>query len=356
MKPFRTRLSLLAVGTLSLVVPQFVVPQAASADPVSDFYAGKVVTMLVPASVGGDVDARARLISRYMGKYIPGHPTILPRNMPGAVGLQAANWLYNIAPRDGTVLHAVMQSMPTHQLLGGQGVQFDASKFIWIGNTSDESNTIVSWAASGVNSFADLKTREVTVGAPGTFTNCVYYPLLMNALLGTKFKIISGYPGGNEVNLAMERGEVSARACQAWSAWASTKPDWLADKKINILVQVRREPSPELPGVPLLADLASSDEDKMVLRFMSMDNSYGRPFATTPDVPSDRVKALRKAFDETMRDPDLLAEAVKSDIKLTPSSGEDVQRLITELFATPKSVIEKTKAILAETANVARVK
>ena len=351
MQPFWTRFSLFALSALS-----FVLPHAAKAASVSEFYAGKTVTMLVPASVGGDVDARARLIARYMGKYIPGHPTVLPRNMPGAVGPQAANWLYNIAPRDGTVIHAVMQSMPTHQLLGGQGVQFDASKFIWIGNTSDESNTIVSWAASGVKTFADLKTREVTVGAPGTFTNCVYYPLLMNALLGTKFKIISGYPGGNEVNLAMERGEVSARACQAWSAWASTKPDWLADKKINILVQVRREPSPELSGVPLLTDLATNDEARMILKFMSADNSYGRPFATTPDVPGDRVAALRKAFDETVRDPELLAEAAKSDIKLTPSSGEEVQRLIAELFATPPDIIEKTKAILAEATKVARVK
>jgi hypothetical protein len=201
-----------------------------------------------------------------------------------------------------------------------------------------------------------LKTREVTVGAPSTFTNCVYYPLLMNALLGTKFKIISGYPGGNEVNLAMERGEVSARACQAWSAWASTKPDWLADKKINILVQVRREPSPELSGVPLLADLATNDEARMILKFMSADNSYGRPFATTPDVPGDRVAALRKAFDETVRDPELLAETAKSDIKLTPSSGVEVQRLIAELFETPPDIIEKTKAILAEATKVARVK
>jgi len=214
-----------------------------------------------------------------------------------------------------------MQSMPTFQLLDGQGVQFDARRFIWIGNTSDESNTVVAWADTGIKSIEEVKSRELVVGAPGSYTNCVFYPLLMNALLKTRFKIISGYPGGNEVNLAMERGEVGARGCQVWSAWASTRPDWLAQKKINVLVQVARKKSAELPNVPLLADLAENENDRQVLKFMSMDNSYGRPFATTPDVPVDRVAALRHAFELSMKDPDLLAEAERADLKLTPSRG-----------------------------------
>jgi tripartite-type tricarboxylate transporter receptor subunit TctC len=329
---------------------------AAAADAVYEFYAGHQMTMLIPTSPGGDVDARARLLARHMGKYIPGQPVFVPRSMPGAVGLQAANWLYNIAPKDGTVIHAVMQSMPTHQMLDGQGVQFDASKFIWIGNTSDEPNTVVAWAATGIDSIEDVKTREVVVGAPGTYTNCVFYPLLMNALIGTRFKIISGYPGGNEVNLAMERGEVGARGCQAWSSWASTKPDWLAEHKINVLVQVRREKSPALPDVPLLMDLAKNDSDRQVLKFMSMDNSYGRAFATTPSVPLERVAALRRAFDQSMRDPELLAEAAKSDLKLTPSTGEEVQKLVAEVIATPRDVIERTKTILDEASRVERFK
>jgi tripartite-type tricarboxylate transporter receptor subunit TctC len=328
----------------------------AAADPVSDFYAGRSVTMLIPTSPGGDVDTRARLLARYMGKHIPGQPMMVPRNMPGAVGLQAANWLYNIAPKDGTVVHAVMQSMPTHQMLDGQGVQFDASRFNWIGNTSDEPNTVVAWAATGVSSIDQVKSREVVIGAPGTFTNCVYYPLLMNALVGTHFKIISGYPGGTEVNLAMERGEVAARGCQAWSAWASTKPDWLAEHKINILVQVALKRNAELPNVPLLMELGKDEADRQVLRFMSLDNSYGRPFATTPDTPEDRVNALRRAFDQSMQDPGLLTDAAKADIKLTPSTGEEVQRLVADVIATPRDVVERTKAILAEAARVERVK
>ena len=326
------------------------------ADPVADFYTGRQIAVVIPTSPGGDVDGRTRLIARHMGKHIPGKPVLVPRNMPGAVGLQAANWLYNQAPRDGTVLQAVMQSMPTHQLLDGRGVQFDASKFNWIGNTSDEPNTVVAWSGRGVASIGDVKQRELVVGAPGTFTNCVYYPLLMNALIGTKFKIISGYPGGNDVNMAMERGEVGGRGCQALSAWFSTKPDWIKDRKITFLVQVRKDKSRELPDVPLLMDLASNEHDRQVLRFMSMDNSYGRPLATTPDTPAERVEALRRAFDRTMKDSDLIAEAEKSDTRLEPSSGEEVQRLIAEVFATPPDVIKRTKVILAEAANVERVK
>jgi hypothetical protein len=210
---------------LSLAVLTCLTTVPALADPVSEFYAGRSMTLLIPTSPGGDVDERARLLARHIGKFIPGHPIVVPRNMPGAVGLQAANWLYNIAPRDGSVIAAVMQSMPTYQMLDGQGVQFDASRFIWIGNTSDESNTVVAWADTGVTSIEDVKSRQLVIGAPGSYTNCVFYPLLMNALIKTRFKIISGYPGGNEVNLAMEGGEVGARGCQTWSAWTSTKPD-----------------------------------------------------------------------------------------------------------------------------------
>jgi tripartite-type tricarboxylate transporter receptor subunit TctC len=342
-----------SVGVSTLLACLAALP--AVADPVADFYTGKQVTMLIPTSAGGDVDERARLLTRYMGKYIPGHPTIVPRNMPGAVGLQAANWLYNVAPHDGTVIHAMMQSMPTFQLLGGDGVQFDANRFLWIGNTSDESNTVVAWAGTGVTSIDDVKQREVVIGAPGSFTNCVFYPLLMNALIKTRFKIISGYPGGAEVNLAMERGEVGARGCQVWSAWQSTKPEWLADKKINVLVQVARKRAPELPNVPLLTELAQNDADRQVLKFMSMDNSYGRPLATTPDVPKERVDALRRAFEESMKDPQLIADAAKADLKLTPTSGDDVQHQIAELMATPKDVIERTKGILSEASRVQRI-
>ena len=342
-------------GALSLACLAAVASLPVDADPVGDFYAGRQLTMLIPTSVGGDVDERARLIARHMGRFIPGRPMIVPRNMPGAVGLQAANWLYNIAPRDGSVIAAIMQSMPTFQLLDGKGVQFDAKRFIWIGNTSDESNTVVAWAATGITSIEQVKSRELIIGAPGSYTNCVFYPLLMNALVKTRFKIISGYPGGNEVNLAMERGEVGARGCQVWSAWGSTHADWLAEKKINVLVQVARKRSPELPDVPLLVDLAQNDGDRQVLAFMSMDNSYGRPLATTPDVPPERVAALRQAFEAAMKDPELLAEAEKADLKLTPTTGQEVQAQIAELMATPRDVIERTKDILSEASRVQRV-
>ena len=187
------RLACIARCVLGAVMALAAFTQA-FADDIEALYAERTLSMVIPTSPGGDVDGRARLVARFMGRQIPGKPTIVPRNMPGAVGLQAANWLHALAPRDGTAIQAVMQSMPTHQLLDGGGVQFDAREFNWIGNTSDEPNTIVAWSTTGIRKIEDVKHRELVVGAPGTYTNCVFYPLLMNALVGTRFKIISGYP------------------------------------------------------------------------------------------------------------------------------------------------------------------
>jgi tripartite-type tricarboxylate transporter receptor subunit TctC len=195
---------------LSLVL-LLALPAPAAADAVADFYRGKTLTMLVATSPGGDYDLRARLLARHIGRHIPGEPAIIARNMPGAVGLQAANWLATQAPRDGTVLHAIMQNMSAHQALGGGKVEFDTRKFFWIGNTTESPNVVNSWHTTGIRSIRDVMERELVVGAPGTATSSVYYPKAMNALVGTKFKIVSGYPGGNDVNLAMERGEVGGR-------------------------------------------------------------------------------------------------------------------------------------------------
>jgi tripartite-type tricarboxylate transporter receptor subunit TctC len=333
MKMHRKMLGVLlgsAIGATAVSLP-------AMADDVADFYKGKQLTMLIGTSTGGDVDARARMVARYIGKHIPGQPNMLARNMPGAVGVVAANWLYNVAPKDGTVIHAVMQGMPAFQAMDGQGVEFDTAKLQWIGNTVEGTNVVTMWHAANINSIADARTRQVVMGAPGTANNCVFYPLLLNALAGTNFKVITGYPGGNDVNLAMERGEVEGRGCGTWTGWLSTKPDWVDSKKIIVLAQGALRRSPDLPAVPTLMDLVESDFDKAVMRFMSSDGAYSRAYATNPGLPSARLTALRRAFDATMQDPDR---------ELSPSTGEEVQKVVEALIATPKDVVIYAKKIL----------
>ena len=322
------------------------VASPAAADPVADFYRGKTLTMLVATSPGGDYDLRARLLARHMSRHIPGEPAIIARNMPGAVGLQAANWLATQAPRDGTVLHAIMQNMSAHQALGGGKVEFDTRKFFWIGNTTDSPNVVNSWHTTGIRTIQDVMERELVVGAPGTATSSVYYPKAMNALVGTRFKIVSGYTGGNVVNLAMERGEVGGRGSNSWASWKSTKPHWLAEKKIFILVQIALARHPELADIPLMTELARNEDDRKVLDFLSADTGITRAFVTTPETPRERVDALRRAFDATMKDPLFLAEAEKAGMDISPASGEVAQKVADSIANTAPAVLARAKAIL----------
>jgi tripartite-type tricarboxylate transporter receptor subunit TctC len=321
-------------------------PSTVAADPIADFYRGKTITMVVATAPGGDYDLRARLISRHMGRHIRGNPTIVPRNMPGGVGIQAMNYMANVAPKDGTAIHAIMQNMSTHQALGGPGVEFDTRKFFWIGNTTDTPNVINSWHTTGIRTIQDVMTRELVVGAPGQATNSVYYPKALNELVGTKFKIVSGYPGGNQVNLAMEREEVGGRGSNSWASWKATKPDWLREKKIFILVQIALKRDPELADVPTMVELAKSDEDKAVMTFLSADVPISRAYVTTPGVPAERVEALRRAFDATMKDPEFVAEAKKLNMDMRPSTGEEAQRYADLIANTPANVLARAKAII----------
>jgi tripartite-type tricarboxylate transporter receptor subunit TctC len=313
---------------------------------VEDFYKGKTISMVIGYSPGGGYDTYARLVARYMGEHIPGKPQIVPRNMPGGSSRTAAAYIYNVAPKDGTVLGTADQSLALAQALG-EKLQFDVTKFIFIGNPSAENNTTVTWHTSGVATIDDARRTEVPVGATGGSTSS-QYPKAMNAILGTKFKIITGYPGGNDINLAMERGEVSGRGSNSWASWKGTRPDWLRDKKINILVQIGLTKAPDLQDVPLLADLAEKPEDKAVLRLLSAPSAIGRPIFTTPGVPEDRVKALRAAFDQTIRDPGFLAEAQKAGLELDPVSGSELQKIVEEIAATPKEVSERLASIILE--------
>lgn len=334
----------LCLGTVA-AASLIVMPVPASADPIADFYRGKSLSMIIPTSPGGDYDLRARLVARHIGRHIPGEPTVVPRNMPGAVGLQAANYLAGQAPHDGTVLHAIMQNMSAYQALGGSNVEFDTRKFFWIGNTTDSPNVLNSWHTTGIKTIQDAMERELVVGAPGTATASVHYPKALNALAGTKFKIVTGYPGGNVVNLAMERGEVGGRV-NSWASWKSTKPDWVRDKKIIVLVQVARARHPELADVPLLTELARNEEDRQVLAFLSADTGITRALVTTPDTPPERVEALRRAFDATMKDPLFLDEATKAGMDISPIRGEEAQAVAASIANTPAAVLARAKSIL----------
>jgi tripartite-type tricarboxylate transporter receptor subunit TctC len=318
----------------------------AAGQSVADFYRGKSISMIIATAPGGDYDLRARLVSRHMGRHIPGNPAIVPRNMPGGVGIQAANFMANVAPQDGTTLHAIMQNMSTHQALGGVGAEFDTRKFFWIGNTTDTPNVINSWHTTGIRTIQDVMTRELVVGAPGQATNSVYYPRALNELVGTKFKIVSGYPGGNQVNLAMERGEVGGRGSNSWASWKATKPDWLKEQKIFVLVQIALKRHPELPDVPTMQDLAKNEDDKALLTFLSADIPISRAYVTTPGVPAERVNALRRAFDATMKDPQFLAEAEKLGMDMSPSTGEEAQTYSDLIANAPANVLARAKAIL----------
>ena len=322
-------------------------PAMAHADAVSDFYHGKTISLVIGTSAGNDYDFRGRLLSRFMSRYIPGEPTIVPRNMPGAGGIQAANWLMSVAPHDGTSVHMIMQNMMSAQAMKLQGVDFDTRKFFWIGNTTTAPNVVNAWHATGVTSIEQVKSRELIVGAPAG-TAGVIYAGAMNALLGTKFKVVTGYPGGNEVNLAMERGEIEGRASNSWASWKSTQPAWVADHKLNILVQVGLKRAPDLLDVPLLLELTNNPDDRKVLSFLSADTAIARSLVASPDVPAERIEALRRAFDETMKDPEFMAEADKSKMDISPLSGEDSQQIADAIVDTPPAIVARARVLVDE--------
>ncbi|MEA2989856.1 MAG: hypothetical protein QOG83_2567 [Alphaproteobacteria bacterium] len=319
----------------------------AQADPVADFYHGKTINLIVGTSAGNDFDYRGRLIARHIGRHIPGEPTVVPQNMPGAGGIKAANYLASIAPKDGTTVHMIMTNMMGAQAMKLPGIEFDTRQFRWIGNTTSTPNVINSWHTSGIGKIEQVKTRELIVGAPKG-TAGVTYPTLLNKLAGYKFKVVTGYPGGNEVNIAMERGEVFGRGSNSWASWKSTKPQWLADKQIIMLVQVGLTRDPELPDVPLLLELVSDDRDRKLMTFVSAETAISRALVTTPGVPAERLTALRRAFDATMKDAQFLAEADKAKMDIGPMTGEESQKIADAIASTPADIVDYAQQVLGD--------
>jgi tripartite-type tricarboxylate transporter receptor subunit TctC len=311
---------------------------AGSPAAAEDFYSGKDVTLYVGSPAGGPYDAYARLVARHLGRNIPGRPNVVVQNMPGASGRRLMGFMSNLAPKDGTVIAAPQRAVAFDPLLGVES-HFDANAMAWIGSANKETNVCIVWHTSPIQTIDDVKRREMVVGTSGPSSTDAIYPNLMNYLFGMKFKVVTGYKGAPETHLAMERGEVDGRCGISWDTLISLNADWLKDKKVRLLVQIALVKEPALPDVPWVFDMAKTDEAKQILAFWTVPNEMGRPFLAPPDLPQDRVAILRRAFDATMKDPMLQAEASAMKLAVDSIGGEEVQALIRQVYATPKDVV-----------------
>lgn len=340
----------LATMALAVIAASGIAISTARADAVEDFYKGKQMRFIIRSDPGGSYDLYSRMIGRYIVRYIPGNPTILPVNMPGGGGLLAINHIAQVAPKDGTILTIPSLGLPMYQAINffGDKLKADMGKFNWIGNVTDSNPVLVTWHASKVKTLEDAKKQVAYLGTTGAGSISAQLPAVYNNLLGTKFKVIYGYGGDDAI--AMERGEVDGRATNTWSSYKSTRPDWVKKNQLNYLLQVGLKKEPELPNVPLLSELATNDEQKQIFDFFSTVVAITRPVATSPDVPPERVEALRKAFMATMKDKDFLAEAEKQQADVSPMPGDEVQRLTQRLLDTPKPLLERVKAAMTHRA------
>ena len=338
----------IALGaSLHVVAPSPATAQ--SAQSVESFYSGKRARMLVGYGAGTGNDLYLRLLARHIGKYIPGRPAMAPENMPGAGGIVMFNYLYNVAPRDGTVLAHPSRSLVTEPLYGNAQARYDALKFGWLGSMNRDVATCITWTKSGVKTIDDAKRREVAVGSTGASAESNYFPKLLNAVLGTRFKTVLGYPDSGAVGIAMERGELDGYCSFTWAAIKSARPNWLRDKQINVLLQLNMAKHPELPDVPLVADLAQDEATRQILTLAFGAQKMGRPVATTPDVPAERVQALRRAFDAAMQDPEFREDAKRSGLEVDgPITGQEVDEVLGAIYTTPKAIVQRYEAIRAE--------
>jgi tripartite-type tricarboxylate transporter receptor subunit TctC len=325
---------------LTCCLSLFSAPMVARAqEPVS--FKGQRITILIGYGVGGGYDLYGRLAARFLSKYLPGNPTVVAQNMTGAGSLTAASHLYNVAAKDGTVLGVIGQTVPVDQILGETPRTFDATKFNWIGRLASGTETIISWHTVPVKSISDVKKQEVIVAGAGPSSGSTIYPIVLNNLIGTKFKVVSGYAGTKEMLIAMERGEVGACGAINLSTLTAEFPSWLKEKKINILAQVSVLPHPIIPDVPTIASLGNMAEDRDVLKLVALGGDIGRALLAPPGLAPERVKVLRDAFDQMLKDPELLAFAEKNRFDISPLAGSDLQKLVEGLRDISPAVIEK---------------
>jgi tripartite-type tricarboxylate transporter receptor subunit TctC len=319
----------------------------AQADAVADFYRNKPVSIVVAAPPGGGYDLLARMVARHLPKHAPGQPTIIVRNMPGAGGIVAMNYLFNSAARDGSIVGAMQNNAPFEPLFGAKGANYDPMKLNWLGTPSTETALLLVWHSVPVTNYKDLRSRELTMGSTGASSNTSLWAKIFSETLGARLKIVVGYPGQVDILLGMERGEIDGYPGNFYSAMAAARPTWIPDGKVRVLVQVgpRREPS--LPNVPLLSDLLDNENDRLLVQQASAPIAIGRPYAFPPDVPGDRVRAMRDAFWAVVNDNDFEQEAQKLRLNTEGRArGEQVQETIGRAYASPEAVTRRLRALL----------
>jgi len=332
--------------TLALASP-------AAAQAPADFFKGKTLTIYVGLSAGGGYDMNARLLSRHIGKYIPGNPLVVVRNMPGAGGLVMTNQVANVAPRDGLHLGAPQRGVPFEPLLGQDvKAKFDPRTLNWIGSVNSDTSLAIVHKRTGIKSWKDLRNRDTIVAGTGVGTESVVVPYVLRNLMGLKFKVIAGFPGGSEMNLALARGEVDGRGTFSWTSLKPNYKEWIESGDYVMLFQMGLRKHKDLPDVPLAIDLAETADLQRLLKIQFTAFELGRPIFAAEGVPADRIAVLRKAFDESMKDKDLQLEAEKSDQEVNPMTGQEMQEIFKEIYETPKALIARLAAASVEKADL----
>jgi tripartite-type tricarboxylate transporter receptor subunit TctC len=321
--------------------------QNAFADSVAEFYRGKTLSLVVSTTAGTSYDLMGRTLARYLAKHIPGTPSIIVQNMPGADGIVAANDMYSVALKDGTVLAGLQGTVPFEPLLGAEEATFDANKFNWLGSPSAEICVLIVRAGVPVDNYKDLASREIAVGTSSTNSNPAFFARLLNQVLGTRLKLVFGYPGQNDVFLAMERGEVDGHSCVYYSSLVSTRPDWIKNKQVKLLLQYGPAKEQAIGDVPFAPDLVDNPEDKLLMQASFAPLALGRPYVMPPGVPAERVEAMREAMDAVLKDQDFLHEIEKLKLQIDgPLSGGQVQTLIKSTYAMSPSILDRLRKLM----------
>ena len=313
----------------------------AHAENVEDFYKGKTIYALVGVSAGGEYDLQLRLVAKHIGKFIPGHPNVVAQNMVGATGVVMANYLYRVAPQDGTYIGLIQNGLPASQAVGMEGVQFDSAKYNWLGSIAPTAETLLTWKTTGVKTIDDARKTEVIVGSVGSSGITLSFPLMLNDLAGTKFKLVMGYTGSGQLDLAMERGEVSGRAT-SWSSLKASKPDWIANTDVNIIARSGPKP-PDLDGVPAIEDIVKNADDRQVVDVVTVGDRLGHPFATSPGAPAERVEALRRAFTDMLKDPDFQKDAATENLEIDPVNAATLEAAVLSALNASAEARERAK-------------
>lgn len=330
-----------ATATICALAAAAAAFSTARADAAADFYKGRTVNLVIGYSVGGGYDMYARLLARYISKYIPGNPTIVPQSMPGAGSLKAISYLANVAPKDGSTFGTFGRTMPIEPLMSG--AKFDARKLTWIGSVTRDTSLCVSWATSPIKTWDDLIEKGGRFGGQGAGSDPDVFASLLKNMFGSKLQLVTGYPGNNELALAMERGEIDGYCGLSWSSFVSRHADWLRDKKINLIVQAAIEKDPQLPDVPLLSDKTTDPKKLQALEIFLVTQKLARPFAAPPGLPADRADALRRAFNATMADKEFLEEAKKLGLDVAPVDGRQIEAMLKEVYGFPSDVLATAK-------------